>query len=199
MIIIGLTGGIATGKSTVARQFEKLGAAVYDADRAVHRLLAKGGAGVAPVGKAFPKARVNDAIDRKTLSAEVFGKPAALKRLERILHPLVWKEERAFLTRAQRRGRKFAVLEIPLLFETGADARCDYVVLTWAPSHVQKRRALSRSGMSEEKLRAILARQMPHALRRRNADFVIHTGLGKAYSLRRAKTILQHIEKKEKR
>ena len=197
MIVIGLTGGIATGKSTVARQFAQMGAAIYDADRTVHRLLARGGAGVAPVAKAFPKASANGAIDRKKLSAEVFGKPAALKRLENILHPLVRQEESRFVAQVKKEGRVFAVLEIPLLFETGADKRCDYVAVTWSPPHMQKRRAMAREGMNEEKLRAILSRQMPYAARRKKADFVIHTGLGKAYSLQRVRRILRTIEKKE--
>ena len=186
MVVLGLTGSIGMGKTTVANALRATGAAVFDADAAVHRLLAPGGQAVAAVLARFPDAASGEgaaqAVDRGTLGARVFGDPEALAELEAILHPLVRAGERRFLSASQRRGCRLAVLDIPLLFETGGEARCDATVVVSAPAVVQRARVLGRARMSEERLAAILARQMPDAEKRRRADFVIQTGLDRRIS-----------------
>ena len=181
MVVLGLTGSIGMGKTTVANALRVSGAAVYDADAAVHRLLAPGGAGVAPVLALFPDTASGEGaareVDRGALGARVFPDPEALARLEAILHPLVRSGERRFLAASQRRGCRLAVLDVPLLFETGGEARCDATLAVSAPAFVQRARVLGRSRMTEERLAAILARQMPDGEKRRRADFVIRTGL----------------------
>ena len=176
MILIGLTGSIGMGKSTVASMFADLGAAVWNADDAVHRLYAAGGAGVGPVGDAFPEAIVEGAVDRKKLGALVLASPEALRKLEALVHPLVAKDREDFLKKAKEKGAPAAVLDIPLLFETGAEDAFDMVIVVSAPADVQRARVLSRPGMTDEKLNAILAQQMPDAEKRRRADYVISTG-----------------------
>lgn len=176
MILVGLTGSIGMGKSTVTRMFAALGAAVWNADDAVHRLYAKGGAAVGPVGKEFPEAVAGGAVDRDKLSALALGAPEKLKRLEAIVHPLVAKDREDFLNRAKWDGAEIAVLDIPLLFEKGYETGFDAVVVVSAPADVQRARVLARPGMSEEKFEAILAQQMPDAEKRARADYVIHTG-----------------------
>jgi dephospho-CoA kinase len=156
--------------------FEELGAAVWNADSAVHRLYAKGGAGVAPLQKEFPEAIADGAVDRGVLSGLVLGAPEKLKRLEAIVHPLVAADREAFLTRARWEGADIAVLDIPLLFEKGYAAAFDAVAVVSAPADVQRARVLARPGMSEEKFEAILAQQVPDAEKCRRADYVIHTG-----------------------
>ncbi|MDA8230176.1 MAG: dephospho-CoA kinase [Magnetospirillum sp.] len=185
MKILGLTGSIGMGKSTAAGMLRRLGLPVHDADAAVHRLLAKGGAAVARVEAAFPGTVVAGAVDRAELGRRVFGDPAALRRLEAILHPLVREAERAFLKRCARRGAALAVLDIPLLFETGAERRCDAVAVVTAPAFLQAQRVLLRPGMSPARLAAIRARQMPDADKLRRADSVIPTGSGRLLALRR--------------
>jgi dephospho-CoA kinase len=174
MRVVGLTGSIGMGKSTVARMFAAHGAAVHDADRAVHDLYAA--EAVAPIAAAFPGVVVDGVVDRRRLSAEVVGRPDRLAALEAIVHPLVRRREEAFLAEAQAAGAPFAVLDVPLLFETGGEARCDAVVVVNAPFAVQKARVLAREGMTEDRFAAILARQMPDAEKRRRADHVIDTG-----------------------
>lgn len=192
-VILGLTGSLAMGKSTAARMFRKLGVRVHDADDAVHRLLAPGGAGVEAVTAVFPGARAGDRIDRAALGAIVFRDAAALAALEAVLHPLVREEERRFLRRATRERRRLAVLDIPLLFETGGDARCDRVAVVSAPAFVQRARAMARPGMTEGRFRAVLARQLPDAQKRRLADFVISTGLGYGFTFRRIKRLVRRL------
>ena len=186
MVVLGLTGSIGMGKTTVAGALKAAGAAVYDADAAVHRLLGPGGGAVAPVLARFPDAGMDAgaarAVDRGTLGAQVFGDPDALAALEAILHPLVRAGERHFLAASQRRGCRLAVLDMPLLFETGGEARCDATLVVSAPAAVQRARVLGRARMTEERLAAILARQMPDAEKRRRADFVIRTGLDRRVS-----------------
>ena len=181
MVVLGLTGSIGMGKTTVANALRVSGAAVYDADAAVHRLLAPSGAGVAPVLALFPDTASGEGaareVDRGALGARVFPDPEALARLEAILHPLVRSGERRFLAASQRRGCRLAVLDVPLLFETGGEARCDATLAVSAPAFVQRARVLGRARMTEERLAAILARQMPDGEKRRRADFVIRTGL----------------------
>jgi dephospho-CoA kinase len=180
MMVLGLTGSITMGKSTAAAMFRRLGVPVYDADRAVHRLLAKGGAAVSAVADEFPGVVVEGEIDRRLLAARVFGDAAALRELEGILHPLVARERQKFLGRARRERQPLVVLDIPLLFETGGERDCDAVAVVSAPASLQYARLLRRPGMSPERIAGIMRRQMPDAEKRRRADFVIPTGLGKA-------------------
>lgn len=176
MIIIGLTGSIGMGKSTIAAMFAEEGAPGFDSDAAVHALYAPGGAAVAPVEAAFPGVTKDGAIDRVALSALVVGNAEAIKRLEEIVHPLVRVAQMAFLQNQRDAGTPFVVLDIPLLFEGGGAKLVDKTVVVSAPAEVQRARVLSRPGMTAEKFEAILARQMPDAEKRARADFVIDTG-----------------------
>jgi len=186
--ILGLTGSIGMGKSSTAAMFARLGAAVFDADAAVHALLAPGGAAVAAVAAAFPDvADPQGGIDRRRLGARVFADPAALRRLEDILHPAVAAARQRFLRRCARRRLRLAVLDIPLLFEAGLDRDCDATAVVVAPPAVQKGRVLARPGMTPEKFRRIRARQMPDRLKMARADMVILTGLDKRFALRQVR------------
>ncbi|MDP3897027.1 MAG: dephospho-CoA kinase [Mesorhizobium sp.] len=176
MIVVGLTGSIGMGKSTTARMFSEAGVPVHDSDEAVHRLYA--GPAAALVEAAFPGTVRDGVVDRTRLAEKVIGNPAALKTLESIVHPLVRADADAFLARHRNAGAPLAVLDIPLLFETGGRARVDKVVVVSAPTDVQRARVLARPGMTEEKFASILARQVPDAEKRRLADFVIDTGAG---------------------
>lgn len=177
MIIIGLTGSIGMGKSTVAAMFAEEGVPVLDADASVHALYAPGGAAVAPVEAAFPGVTKNGVIDRAALSAEVVGNAEAIKRLEAIVHPLVRRTQMEFLQAHRDAGAEFVLLDIPLLFEGGGDKFVDTSVVVSAPAEVQRARVLARPGMTEAKFEAILARQMPDAEKRARADFVIDTSV----------------------
>ena len=179
MLVLGLTGSIAMGKSTAAAMLRRMGVWVHDADRIVHALLGRRGAVTEEIAKAFPGVVRNGIVDRAALGAIVFKDRAKLARLESILHPLVRTQERAFLARARARRRRLVVLDIPLLFETGADLRCERVMVVSAPRLVQVARALERKGMTRARIAAIEARQVPDAIKRRRADHVIPTGLGR--------------------
>lgn len=183
MIVLGLTGSVGMGKSVAARALHRLGAALFDADAEVHRLLGPGGGAVAAVASAFPDTNRGGAIDRGALAARVFDDDRVIGRLEAILHPLVKEAEGAFLMTASARRHKLAVLDIPLLFETGGDKRCDAVAVVTAPAFLQAQRVLRRAGMTSARLKAVRARQMPDREKRRRADFVIHTGLSHRFSL----------------
>ncbi len=176
MFILGLTGSVGMGKSTTAGLFADAGVPVHDADAVVHRLYE--GPAVAAIEAAFPGTTGAGKVDRNKLAVRVLGDHAALERLEAIIHPLVQEAEAEVLARAQARGEKVVVLDIPLLFETGGDARVDAVVVVSAPEDVQRARVLARPGMTPEKLEAILAKQMPDAEKRRRADFVVDTSRG---------------------
>jgi dephospho-CoA kinase len=176
MIVVGLTGSIGMGKSTTAQMFEEEGVPVHDSDRAVHGLYA--GKAAPLVEDAFPGTTVEGKVDRERLAARVLGDAAALKRLEAIVHPLVRAEADAFLQRARDSHAPIAVLDIPLLYETGGEGRVDRVVVVSAPAEIQRERVLARPGMTVEKFEAILAKQVPDAEKRRRADFVIDTGRG---------------------
>jgi dephospho-CoA kinase len=176
MFVLGLTGSLGMGKSTTARFFAEAGVPVHDADAVVHRLYE--GEAVAAIEAAFPGTTAAGTVDRGLLAARVLNDPAALKRLEDIVHPLVHAAERRLLAEAKANGEKVAVLDIPLLFETGGDRRVDAVVVVSAPPEVQRARVLERPGMTIEKLESILARQMPDAEKRRRADFVVDTSRG---------------------
>ena len=171
MLILGLTGSIGMGKSTTARFFAEAGTPVHDADAAVHALYEK--EAVAPIEAAFPGVTQDGRVDRTRLSAEVVGNAEAIKRLEAIVHPLVRQSEKRFLANAAASGARVVVLDIPLLFETGGEARVDAVVVVSAPAEVQRARVLSRPGMTEDKLAGLLARQVPDAEKRARAHFVV--------------------------
>ena len=191
MIILGLTGSIGMGKTSAARSLRRLGVPVHDADAAVHRLLGPGGKAVPEIQALFTQAVENGAVNRRTLGSIVFADPAALRRLESVLHPMVRKEEQAFLKRMRRRRKRLVVLDIPLLYETGAAARVDAVIVVSAPAILQARRVLARPGMTQQKFAQILQQQMPDAEKRRRADFVVSTGLGHDRSLRQLKRIVR--------
>ncbi|WP_024281433.1 dephospho-CoA kinase [Xanthobacter sp. 126] len=176
MWVLGLTGSIGMGKSATARMFRALGVPVHDADASVHALYR--GAAVAPVEAAFPGVARDGVIDRAALGAWVLGDAEAMKRLEVIVHPLVREAETAFLTKARESGARLAVLDIPLLFETGGDRRVDAVAVVSASKAVQRERVLARAGMTDEKFATILAKQMPDGEKRHRAHFVIDTGRG---------------------
>ena len=178
MILLGLTGSIGMGKSTTTAMFAEHGALVWNADDAVHALYSVGGAAVEPIGEAFPGVVVDGAVDRTRLAEALGRDDQAFKRLEAIVHPLVASGRLADLETARTAGVKLAVLDIPLLFETGGDRAVDAVVVVTADAETQRRRVLSRPGMTIERFEAILARQMPDHEKRRRADFVIDTGRG---------------------
>ena len=178
MILLGLTGSIGMGKSTTTAMFADLGAVVWNADDAVHRFYAPGGAAVEPVGEAFPGVVVNGAVDRTRLAEALGRDETAFRRLETIVHPLVAQGRAADLEAARAGGTRLAVLDIPLLFETGGDKAVDAVVVVTADPAIQAERVLARPGMTRERFDAILARQMPDAEKRARADFVIDTGRG---------------------
>jgi dephospho-CoA kinase len=194
VIIVGLTGSIGMGKSTAAVMLRRLRIPLFDADQVVHRLLAPGGAAVQLVCDAFPGIRTESgAIDRALLGRLVFADAAALDRLERILHPMVAAKEKWFLKSARARGQTFVVLDVPLLFESGTYRRCNYVVVVSAPRLVQRQRVLRRPGMTEIRFSAILQKQMSDWEKRRRADFVVPTGLGKKLTLRRLRAIVSFL------
>jgi dephospho-CoA kinase len=176
MIILGLTGSIGMGKSTVAAMFAEGGAPSFNSDDAVHALYAAGGAAVEPVGAAFPGVVANGTIDRAALSAQVVNNSEAIKRLEAIVHPLVRAAQATFLQAQRDAGTAVVVLDIPLLFEGGGEKFVDKVAVVSAPADVQRTRVLARPGMTLEKFEALLARQTPDAEKRARADFVIDTG-----------------------
>jgi len=178
MIVLGLTGSIGMGKSATADLFCEEGVPVYDADAAVHALYAKGGAAVAPVEAAFPGVMVDGAIDRMALRTHVLDDAEAMRKLEAIVHPLAGDAQKQFRDKAREDGARFVVLDIPLLYEAGGYAYCDYVAVVTAPAEVQRERVLSRPGMTEETFESILARQMPDAEKRAKADFIISTAHG---------------------
>lgn len=184
MVILGLTGSIGMGKTTAANMLRRLGVPVHDADATVHRLMDRGGAAVPLVEAAFPGVVRDGAVDRAALGRRVFDDPEALRRLEAILHPLVRRAERRFLARSAAARVPIVVLDIPLLFETGAERRCDATIVVTAPRFVQRARVLRRPGMTAARLAAIEARQMPDAEKRRRADFIVRTGRDRRATLR---------------
>lgn len=196
MIVVGLTGSIGMGKSTAATMIRRLGIPVFDADAEVHRLMAKGGKAVPLIAVSFPEAVSSGAADRKILGRLVFGNAERLRALEAIIHPLVHEAEHRFIAGCARRRVPIAVLDIPLLFEGGRTVDCDVVIVVTAPKFLQRQRVLSRPGMTEERFTQILSRQMPDAQKRRLADFVIQTGLGKAPALAAMKWLLRRLRER---
>lgn len=188
MVTLGLTGSIGMGKSTTAAMFRDAGVPVFDADACVHALYR--GAAVEPVEAAFPGVTRDGAVDRELLRQRVLGDPAALRRLEAIVHPLVRDQRTAFLAGAHAAGAPLVVLDIPLLYETGQDAAVDAVAVVSAPEPVQKVRVMARPGMTEARLSAILAQQVPDAEKRARARFVIETGAGLAETRTRVAEVI---------
>jgi dephospho-CoA kinase len=191
MFILGLTGSLGMGKTATARMFAESGVPVHDADAAVHMLY--DGEAVPPIEAAFPGTTADGKVDRQKLGDRVLGDDAAIKRLEAIVHPLVRKAEERFLAEAERNGAPVAVLDIPLLFETGGDRRCDAVVVVSAPADVQRARALERPGMTEQKLETILAKQLPDVEKRARADFVVDTSQGFGHARAQVREILDRV------
>lgn len=194
MNVLGLTGSIGMGKTTAADMFRWLGVPVHDADAAVHDLLGPGGEAVETVKEAFPGVEATGGgIDRAKLGKAVFGDDEALGRLEAILHPMVRIAERDFKNKQRRLKRRLVVLDIPLLFETGAEMRCDAVCVITAPAFLQRQRVLSRPGMTEARLAQVLARQLPDRDKVRRADFIIQSGLGRHHALQQAREIVKEM------
>jgi dephospho-CoA kinase len=185
VVIIGLTGSVAMGKTIAARAFRRLGVPVHDADATVHRLLTTDAEALAQIRDSFPGAVKGGAVDRAALAARVFADPVALRRLEAILHPRVRRATRDFLAHAARRRERVVVLDVPLLFETGGEHGCDRVAVAHAPVFLQAMRFLARPGMTSARLAATRARQMPDWDKLRRADVVIPSGLDRGFSFRR--------------
>jgi dephospho-CoA kinase len=197
MFILGLTGSLGMGKSTTARFFAEQGVPVHDADAVVHRLY--DGAAVPAIESAFPGTTVAGKVDRTKLAARVLDDAAALDRLEAIVHPLVQEAERQLIAEAEARGEKVVVLDIPLLFETGGDARVDAVVVASSSPELQRARVLERPGMTLDKLEAIIAKQMPDEEKRRRADFVVDTSQGFDAARAQVRAILEAVATMPKR
>jgi dephospho-CoA kinase len=197
MLLIGLTGSIGMGKSETAKMFRELGVPVYDADAAVHKLYEKGGKAVEPLRAAFPAAIMDDAVDRKALSRCVIGLPDEMKKLEAIVHPLVGEAQMEFLRENMAAGQAMAVLDIPLLYETGGETRVDVVVVVSAPYDIQKTRVLARPDMDEAKFAAIHAKQVPDTEKRRRADFVVESDKGLDHARAQVAAIVEALKTRE--
>jgi dephospho-CoA kinase len=191
--LVGLTGSIGMGKSETAKMFAKLGLPVYDADAAVHALYEPGGAAVAKIAEAFPGSVKSGRVDRSELARQLGADASAFARLEAVVHPLAADAQRAFIEEAKAKGAELVVLDIPLLFETGADARMDAVVVVSAPQDVQRARVLSREGMTQERLNGIVARQIPDAEKRAKAHFVVETDKGFDHAFDQVKKIVAEL------
>ena len=195
MLIVGLTGSIGMGKTTAAERFMQLGYSVFNADEAVHRLYS--GEAAPLIEAAFPGTTTGNEVDRSRLHAALLADPSGFERLEAIVHPLVRKEEQRFLRAEADRGASLAVLEIPLLFETGASERVDVVIVVSAGEAIQTQRVLARPGMTEEKFKQILARQLPDAEKRSRADFVVDTSGPPSHCHAQIESIVPQLEKRK--
>ena len=197
MLVIGLTGGIGMGKSAAAEHFARAGIPVFNADAHVHRLYE--GEAVEAIEAEFPGVARGGRVDRKLLTEQVAGSPERLRQLERIVHPMVVEAEIEFLRAQERKGVQLAVLEIPLLFETGAETRVDVTVVLSAPHHVQRERVLARPGMTADKLEHLLARQLPDAEKRARADVVVESGTGLADMQAKIDILIESLRNREGR
>lgn len=195
MIVLGLTGSIGMGKSTAARMFKRMGVPVFDSDLSVHKAIGINGSAVEEIAVTFPESwdKKRGVIDRKKLGATVFGDAEKRKELESILHPVVQQGQRKFIAAMNRIGKNIVVLDIPLLFETGAQSRVDYTICVTAPFDIQKRRVLKRPGMDETKFYKILSHQMPDGEKQALADYVVQTGLGYALTFRQLQKIVNEV------
>ncbi len=196
MFILGLTGSIGMGKTATAKMFAEEGVPVQDADAAVHALYE--GKATPLIEAAFPGTTADGKVDRVKLGTMVIGKPEAMAKLEKIVHPLVAQERDGFLADAEMAGADVVVLDIPLLYETGSDINCDAVVVVSAPAEVQRARVLARPGMTEERFAAILAKQMPDADKRARADFIVDTSQGFDAARQQVREILAKVRKMHK-
>ena len=197
MIVLGLTGSFGMGKSATAKMFAEQGVPVHDADAAVHKLYE--GEAVAPIEAAFPGTTQGGKVDRAKLGQRVIGDAAAMRRLEAIVHPLVRQAEERFLAEAERKGAKVAVLDIPLLFETGGEQRCDAVVVVSAPAEVQRQRVLERPGMTEARFQGLAGKQVADAEKRARADFIVDSGQGFEHARAQVREILAQVAKMPKK
>ena len=197
MLLVGLPGSIGMGKSETAKMFREEGVPVYDADAAVHKLYEKGGKAVEPIRAVFPSAIVDDAVDRQALSRCVIGMPDEMKKLEAIVHPLVGEAQMDFLRENMEAGHAMAVLDIPLLYETGGETRVDVVVVVSAPYDLQKTRVLARPDMDEAKFAAIHAKQVPDEEKRRRADFVVESDKGLDHARAQVAAIVDALKTRE--
>lgn len=194
MIVLGLTGSIGMGKSTTAKMFAEAGIPVWDADSTVHRLYAAGEAGAQAIAGIAPQAITDGAVDRNKLRDAILKDPDLLKKVEAVIHPLVGRDRAEFLREARENGQKIAVVDIPLLFEGGGEKNVDQVVVVTAPASVQRARVLERPGMTVEAFEAILAKQVPDAVKREKADHLIDTSLGMEHATRRVAEIIASLE-----
>jgi dephospho-CoA kinase len=196
MIVLGLTGSIAMGKTETARMFAARGVPVFDSDSAVHSLYAQGGDAVPEVAALAPDAIVDGSVDRRRLAALVQAEPSLLRRIESVVHPLVEAMQREFLESAAAKGADMALLDIPLLFEKNREDDVDVIIVVSAGEQLQRQRALSRAGMTEEKLDFILARQLPDAQKRARADYVIDTSESLAETAREVERVIADVRRK---
>ncbi|CUW46780.1 dephospho-CoA kinase [Novacetimonas hansenii] len=199
MSIIGLTGGIGMGKTTVGAMLRRLGAWIFDADAVVHRLQAPGGRALPAIGRLVPDAVRDGRLDRVALRRAVVVDPALFRALEAIIHPMVFDECRRFLRAARRAHRPMVVLDIPLLYEAGMDRLCDRVIAVSAPCAVQRARVLARGHMTPAQVDAIIARQMDDRQRRARADHVIYTGLSRALTWRQVHAVVALVRREQER
>ena len=197
MLVIGLTGGIGMGKSAAAEHFARRGVPVFNADACVHRLYE--GEAVGPIEAAFPGVTHDGRVDRRLLAEQVAGSPERLGQLERIVHPMVVKAEIDFLREQEGKGARLAVLEIPLLFETGAEARVDVTIVLSAPGEAQRKRVMARPGMTEEKFESLRARQLSDAAKRARADFIVDSGTSLADMRGEIDRLIESLQEREGR
>ena len=194
MIILGLTGSIAMGKTETAKMFQRLAIPVYNADAAVHELYGKKGAAVEPIAALHPDVIVNGEVCREKLSRKIINNPGIVAEIEKIVHPLVRRKQSDFIASSNRAGAPLAVLDIPLLFETGGENRVDKILVVTAPENIQRKRALERPGMTPEKLALILSRQMPDEEKRAKADYVVETHKGLEHAFQRVSEIVDELK-----
>ncbi len=193
MIILGLTGSIAMGKTETAKMFQRLAIPVYSADDAVHELYAKNGAAVKPIGDLYPDVIVNGAVNREKLSCKILAEPDVVKNIEKIVHPMVRQKQREFIATSKQTGASLVVLDIPLLFETGGAEHVDKILVVSAPADIQRRRALARPAMTPEKFDLILSRQMPDQEKRAKADYIVETDKGLEHAFSQVNEIVREL------
>ena len=194
-VIIGLTGSIGMGKTTASQMLHRLGLPICDSDFLVHRMLARDGEAVSPVGAVFDGVVTNGAVDRVALGKKVFSDLEALKRLEEIIHPLVRLKQVQFIKICRRQNRFAGILDVPLLYEVNTDQICDCTIVVSAPEFIQKQRVMARAGMTAARFTETLARQMPDIEKQKRADFVVPTGLNKRHTLNRLCRIIRTFQK----
>ncbi len=193
MIIIGLTGSIAMGKTETAKMFKRLNVPVYNADEVVHDLYARGGKAVKPISALYPDVIVNAEVNREKLSAKILNDPHVVDEIEKIVHPMVRQKQNEFIAATKKTGAPLIILDIPLLFEKGGETRVDKTVVVTAPADIQRQRALERPGMSPEKLEMILSKQMPDEEKRAKADYIVETDKGLEHAFQQVDRIVKEL------